>query len=172
MHAPLIRPATADDAAAIAALHVASWRSAYRGALPDAYLDGAIEAERIAHWQRTLAALAPGDTVLLAPGQGFAAAYAREDADALLDNLHVAPALRGAGLGLALLRAVARAQHDAGARAMHLWVFAVNLGARRFYARHGAIETGQRTEMMFGAPVPEIRLAWPDLAPLAAQATR
>ena len=31
----LVRPADVDDAAAIAAVHVAAWRSTYRGLLPD-----------------------------------------------------------------------------------------------------------------------------------------
>jgi len=172
----VIRAATAADAAAIAALHVASWRSAYRGALPDAYLDGPIEAERFSVWTARLAALRPDDAVLVQASadrlRGFAAAFARPDGDALLDNLHIAPSLRGQGLGRRLLTAVAQRMMAGGSRAMHLWVFDVNTGARRFYERHGAVATGQRTEAMFGALVPETRLAWPDLAPLAAQAGR
>ena len=34
-----IRTATPEDARAIAEVHVASWRAAYRGVLPDTYLD-------------------------------------------------------------------------------------------------------------------------------------
>ena len=172
----MIRTATAADATAIALLHAASWRSAYRGALPDAYLDGPIVAERLAVWTRQLATLAAGDTVLVATGaaglEGFAAAFARPDGDALLDNLHVAPPLRGKGLGRQLLIEVARRLLSAGSRAMHLWVFDVNGDGRRFYERHGALATARRSEPMFGAEVAETRLAWPDLAALAAQAAR
>jgi L-amino acid N-acyltransferase YncA len=35
----MIRPATPEDARAIAKVHVASWRHTYRGLLPDEYLD-------------------------------------------------------------------------------------------------------------------------------------
>jgi len=35
----MIRPATPEDARAIAEVHVASWRYAYRGLLPDDVLD-------------------------------------------------------------------------------------------------------------------------------------
>ena len=35
-----VRDATVDDARAIAEVHVASWRWAYRGQLPDDLLDG------------------------------------------------------------------------------------------------------------------------------------
>jgi hypothetical protein len=35
-----IRHAVADDADAIGSVHVPAWPSAYRGVLPDEYLDG------------------------------------------------------------------------------------------------------------------------------------
>ena len=34
----MVRPAVLDDAAAIARVHVASWRTTYRGLLPDDFL--------------------------------------------------------------------------------------------------------------------------------------
>ena len=40
------RPAAAGDAAAIAALHVESWRTAYRGLVPDEFLAGPVERDR------------------------------------------------------------------------------------------------------------------------------
>ena len=44
-----ITAATSADAQAIAALHVMSWRSAYRGILPEDYLGGDVEPERRSH---------------------------------------------------------------------------------------------------------------------------
>jgi hypothetical protein len=41
-----IRPATVGDADAIAALHAASWRSAYRGILSASTLGPSLDAER------------------------------------------------------------------------------------------------------------------------------
>jgi ribosomal protein S18 acetylase RimI-like enzyme len=46
-----LRRAEAADIPRIAALHVASWRAAYRGILSDRFLDGPVEAERLAMWQ-------------------------------------------------------------------------------------------------------------------------
>jgi hypothetical protein len=37
--ATAVRPATPDDADAIASVHVRSWQAAYRGIVPDAMLD-------------------------------------------------------------------------------------------------------------------------------------
>jgi ribosomal protein S18 acetylase RimI-like enzyme len=50
-----IRRALAADIPRIAALHAASWRATYRGMLSDRFLDGPIEAERLAMWQRRCA---------------------------------------------------------------------------------------------------------------------
>jgi len=51
----MLRQATDADAAAIAWLHVASWQIAYRGLLPDAFLDGLNQADQISVWQARLA---------------------------------------------------------------------------------------------------------------------
>jgi hypothetical protein len=45
----LIRRAEPRDAAGIAHVHVASWRTTYRGIVPDSYLDALDEPERAEH---------------------------------------------------------------------------------------------------------------------------
>ena len=57
MSEPVVRPATLADATEIAVIHVRSWQAAYRGLMPQDYLDGLDPAARAAHWQRNLAAL-------------------------------------------------------------------------------------------------------------------
>ena len=68
-----IRAASAADADAIAALHVASWRSAYRGIFNDSTLGPALDEERRRHWRARLATMTAADTVLIADGRGFIA---------------------------------------------------------------------------------------------------
>lgn len=143
--AVILRPMRADDIEIVTALHVESWRTAYRGIFTDAYLDTEAEAERRAHWTRRLASPPPRQAGVVAEQAGEAVGFLYLIADAdpargtLLDNLHVASAARGAGLGRCLL---ARAAQEIAARAwpagLHLWVFDANTGARRFYERHGA----------------------------------
>jgi hypothetical protein len=48
------RSGTAADDESIAELHTASWRGAYRGILPDAFLDGEIAEERRGFWKARL----------------------------------------------------------------------------------------------------------------------
>jgi hypothetical protein len=73
-----IRTATEDDAAAIAEVHVASWRGAYRGVVPDQVLDGAdLLGGRRRMWQRLLGDAAPaGHAAWVAEADGQVVAFA------------------------------------------------------------------------------------------------
>ncbi len=49
-----IRPAREEDAANIARVHVRSWQTAYRGILPDSYLDALEPSSREERWREVL----------------------------------------------------------------------------------------------------------------------
>ena len=64
----MIRPATLDDAARLAEIHIASWQAAYGGVLPAEFLDG-LSAEldtRTEQWQDWLSIDSPQRAVLVA----------------------------------------------------------------------------------------------------------
>lgn len=175
--APTIRAAGADDADRIAALHVASWRATYRGMLADAYLDGPIEAERRAFWTERLRHPRPDLLTLVAeptpvaPLVGFVCVLRRHDArwGTLIDNLHVDPARKGAGLGRRLMATLAsQLVADGEAGPVHLFVLRANHAAAAFYARLGGEEVEQliKTEPD-GSPLAVSRIAWPSAAALA-----
>src|SRR5262245_6784041 len=94
------RSAAAADAAAVAALHTASWRSAYRGILSEAFLDGDITANRLSLWQARLALNGDSTKMFVKLAEedgtpiGFVCAILDEDPTwgAMIDNLHVLPA--------------------------------------------------------------------------------
>jgi GNAT superfamily N-acetyltransferase len=161
---------TAIDVDALARLHVDSWRSAYRGMLPDAFLDGPVEANRYQLWQERAGLPAHERPVIITAHRdgvlaGFACVFPHADAEwgALLDNLHVSPVLRGHGIGQTLFERVRRVPHSAGTRAsLHLWVLEANAPARRFYERlDGVAVDNAVTEIAPGITVAEIRYAWP-----------
>lgn len=164
-----ILPAQPADAVAIATLHVESWRSAYRGLLPDAFLDGSVVEDRMNLWRERLNGAAEDrQLVLKAISRGALAGFVcvrLDDAPAhgpRLDNLHVKPELKGTGIGSLLFRA---ARDWVGQRVpgqpMHLWVIEGNVPARRFYDRHGGVVAEQRTlEVVPGILVPELRYVW------------
>jgi GNAT superfamily N-acetyltransferase len=76
-----VRRATLEDADAIGSVHVASWRAAYRGLMPDEFLDALSVEERAESWRRGFvqAAATPPDrsavlvTVVDGEAVGFAA---------------------------------------------------------------------------------------------------
>ena len=140
------RNLTAEDADAVAALMTATWRSAYRGILPDAYLDERLADEKLAHWRRKLAALEPDDIVLGLEGEdgleGFIAVW--PDATLIdggfIDNLHARTDRWRRGIGRALMAGAAERMLAAGRRQAWLTVYPQNLRAVRFYESMG----GQR----------------------------
>lgn len=161
-----IRPAIVDDRAAIAAIHVESWRDAYRGLLSDAYLAAPVAADLSAKWRD--ARFDDRDVHLIAETPegpaGFVAVLRQPGAPAYVDNLHARPALRGRGIGAALMRAAAEELIARGDRAAWLWVFRANAGAIRFYERLGARRDREEDREFFGQPAPSLRMVWDDLA--------
>lgn len=169
-----IRPATADDAPAIAALHAESWRRHYRGSYPDSYLDGPVVDDRLAVWSARLADTGvPTITLVIddpgAPGEllGFAHVILDDDArfGALVDNLHVRHDRKGGGLGTALLaRAAAEVSELRPGSGLFLWVLEDNLAAQAFYRARGAVFDGSRVTSPPGgdAYLVALRCVWPD----------
>jgi GNAT superfamily N-acetyltransferase len=151
----MFRTALPSDSAQVAELHASSWRSAYRGFLTDAYLDGDIMAERARFWQARLAQPSERQLVLLAEEDevliGFVCVLLDEEPTwgAYLDNLHVRPGRTGQGLGAQLFVQAARWVARTEPRwPMHLLVFEGNTRARRFYERLGGEEVERATKRL------------------------
>lgn len=181
MERTAFRPATAGDAAAVAALHADSWRRHYRGSYPDSYLDGPVVENRLAVWTERLSAPA-GTTVTVVAEQpppagsppagapalvGFAHVVLDEDPlwGALVDNLHVRHDRQGTGIGTLLLsRAAAEVMARRPGSGLFLWVLERNIDAQSFYRARGALfEGAKRTRSPGGGDeLVALRCAWPD----------
>lgn len=180
MSAATLRPMTAADADAVAALHAASWRVAYRGILADHYLDHEVDADRQSVWRERLQGPATTPAFgIVAEGPsgrmiGFAYVLPGHDPvwGTLVDNLHVHPELKGGGIGRKLLQAVVRElgpEHRQ--KPLFLWVLDANEPGKRFYARMGAEFTDQGMSTPFdGTPKPKWRCVWRDPSRLLADA--
>jgi ribosomal protein S18 acetylase RimI-like enzyme len=171
-----IRDAVKQDFPSIARLHAASWKVAYRGILPDAFLDGDLENDREQRWAGIAERMAPSDHLLIAlsgsspagfiSGWTTAATGCDPDFDLHIDNLHVRPDLRGQKLGLALMRELSRRQPaDRKVRA-YLSVLAGNEPARRFYLRLGGRLSDTQDTKIGGAVIGETRIVWDDFRSL------
>ena len=168
---PTIRPAAAQDAAAVARVHQQSWQETYSGLMPAAFLarmtDEAMRQRREASWRQTIIA---GDDVVFVAEQGgqvvaFASAGPPRDHPgygAELFTLYAVRGVQGQGTGRSLLRATVQAVAERGARNLALWVLDVN-PTRGWYARQGAREAGEKVEVIAGGELREVRMVWDEL---------
>jgi ribosomal protein S18 acetylase RimI-like enzyme len=141
---PLIRPATARDAARIAEVHVRSWQAAYRGLMPAEYLASLDPADRLPRWQRMLADNEPAEPEVLVADRGdgicgFSSFGSTRDEDqnpvevGEVRAIYLAPEAMGAGVGRQLMAASIGHLTRAGYKLVTLWVLDTNTRARRFY---------------------------------------
>jgi RimJ/RimL family protein N-acetyltransferase len=159
-----VRDAQPEDALVCASIHVASWRAAYRGMLPDEYLDTLSPADRLPAWEQMLKDSPPRThTMVVADDSGAVCGFARirpteAEPVAELAGIYVDPSSWGQGLGRKLLDAfVDRAKRDSYQEAV-LWVHPLNERARRFYEMAGWFDDGvERQETVWGLEVPERR---------------
>jgi len=141
-----VRDAIVDDADAIAYVHVRTWQTAYRGIVPDAYLDRLNERARSKVWSEMLEE--GHDALVGVRGErvvGFADWGPSRDGDgagaAELYAIYVLASEWGTGIGPVLLAAAVDAMRPSAGEAT-LWVLADNARARRFYEREGWFADG------------------------------
>lgn len=169
METAVIRPARVEDARQIAGVHVLSWQGAYRGLLPQAYLDGLDPAQRVDRWERSLTeATGYRDGVLVAEAAGTLLGFAGyspsrdDDVDpgrvGEIKSIYLLPSAWGKGIGRRLMGAALGHLAEARFGLATLWVLDSNVRARRFYEAGGWSADGARkTDESRGFPVTEVR---------------
>jgi GNAT superfamily N-acetyltransferase len=161
----VIRRATPDDAMAMAVMHVRAWQVAYRGIVPDPFLDTMDVAARAARY--TLDRTGPGDpkTWIAVDGDrvlgGLSVSRSRDEDEPDLGevrSLYVHPDVWGTGVGRSLMVQGERLLVEDGFVEALLWVLEANPRARRFYEIGGWRPDGARkTFDIAGREIPEIR---------------
>jgi GNAT superfamily N-acetyltransferase len=161
----VLRLAEPGDALAVARVHVRSWQVAYRGLLPDEYLDQLRAEDRAERYDfATRDPLKPRTIVALDEGQicGFATTAPSRDPE-LKDHgelcaLYAHPEYWGRGIGVALVAAAREHLLGAGFLEAMLWVLAGNKRAECFYRTDLWMPDGQRrTDTVWGVTVDELR---------------
>src|SRR5471030_3156508 len=163
----VLRPATSADAPLIARMHALSWASAYRGILPDDFLDREMSAERETHWSTRFEELAAGaGEVVIAMHDdqpiGFVCLVSPdENGSVLVDNLHALPGAKGSGLGTAMLGFAEHWASDRAATSLHLFVLEPNVAAIGFYESRGWKLAGREDDTMGGIDIIALRYVLP-----------
>jgi ribosomal protein S18 acetylase RimI-like enzyme len=174
-----VREAMAADAPGVAAVQVATWRSAYRDIVPAPYL-AALSVERRAGVfaaMRRDPVTGHGLFVAVAPAGSEVVGFAscgpdREGPSPVageLSAIYVLPAWQRQGVGRRLVAAVARRLVGAGRTSMRVWVLTANEPGRLFYERLGGRVLATRWIEVGGAPLEETAYGWSDLAPMCGE---
>ena len=159
-----IREATPGDALAVARVHLAAWRAAYRGIIPDSYLDGLDEEERASRY--TFDRNGPDDPltwIALEGGRvrGFVTlgpARDGEQGQGEVFALYVSPLSWRSGVGTVLLTHAERHLVTRGFDEALLWVLRDNVRGRLFYeARGWQCDANELTAPFDGHDVIEVR---------------
>lgn len=163
----LIRPAEERDAAGIAHVHIASWRTTYAGIVPDEFLVALNEDERAQQWKEWLTREIE---VYVAEVDGKIAGFIgggplREPIqayDAELYAIYLLQPSQRHSIGGALLGKLAAALSGKGFKSMIAWVLENN-PSREFYAKTGAQLVTSKEIEIGGAALIEVAYGWPDL---------
>jgi GNAT superfamily N-acetyltransferase len=172
-----VREARQEDAAAIARVHVDSWRTSYRGIVPEGFLSGLSYEDFEGRWQGRLrdvgdprwayrvAELPSGRIVGFASG-GPRQESAYADYGGELYTLYLLREHQGAGMGRRLFSSVARGLAEGGITSLLAWVLARN-PSRRFYEAVGGKLLGSQEIEIGGARLEEVAYGWPDIESVA-----
>lgn len=152
------RLAHPSDARAIAEVHVRSWQSAYRGIVPDTYLDALSVERRAMAFGEALSRGSPEMWVAESHADivGWIAFGSSRDADATqsvgeVEAIYVSPSHWSAGAGSALWSVARPRLVERGFTSVTLWVLEDNHRAIRFYSRAGfAPDVAARKRLSIG----------------------
>lgn len=153
-----VRRAGAEDADAIARVHVRTWQAAYRDVFPPEQLAAIVVEPRALAWQALLAGRVTA--FVDEDGAGFASVGPSRDEDGAgeLYAIYVLPERWGSGLARELLAAAEAELRAQGFVEATLWVLADNPRARGFYESCGwRLDGAAKTDVHLGVEVAELR---------------
>lgn len=154
----IIRQAKLDDATGIAKVHVDSWRTTYKGIIPDDFLKNLTYEQRTELWRSNI--LKEENYVIVAEnnnGQivGFADAWKREtnivDNSGDLTSIYLLEEYQGKGIGKKLLRELFEHFKQLGYTKVFVEVLEENK-TRYFYEYYGA-KLVEKVQIKFGGKV-------------------
>ncbi len=168
-----IREACSRDAAAIARIHVDTWRTTYAGIVPDDFLAGLSYVKREQAWNETLSIGLPAAGILVAEAAwgeiiGFVAYGVPEREGAPVSHgeiaaIYVLEEQQRLGIGRRLFWEAVQRLSPYGINSMLLWVLEDNLPACRFYKSLGGEYLDRDTITIGGKELEMVSYGWRDV---------
>ena len=168
-----VREAELKDCPGIARVQVDSYRTAYAGLMPEAYLAQFSYEEQEQDWVGLLEA-GSADILLVAESEegeivGYTLARAEAEIypgyDAEIIALHVRKSVQRQGVGRALLREAVEKLSARGCQSVMLWTLKGN-PVRRWYEKLGGKYLGEKTWPLDDFEVHEAAYGWEDISGL------
>jgi ribosomal protein S18 acetylase RimI-like enzyme len=165
----MIRDATLNDAAAIARVHVSSWRSTYRGMLPDDFLASLSETGYAERWKRVIAErtskvyVAEEGTEVVGFASGGRERAGETGYEGELYAIYVLDSAQRRGFGRELVRATVAGLRELGLGDMIIWVLRDNQPARAFYEGLGGVYVRAQPITIGLTTLEEVSYGWPRL---------
>jgi ribosomal protein S18 acetylase RimI-like enzyme len=163
----IIRVAEVCDSDKLARVHVATWQAAYRGLVPDSFLENFTIEKRTAAFKVALETHSE-ETYLLEEGDlPIAILTVGPSRDEDLDvhrvgelwGIYIMPAWWRQGVGRRLVREAEQLLMSRGYEKVVLWVLEGNTSARRFYGAMGYYPDGVTKIVNLGVPLQAVRYA-------------
>jgi len=156
----IIRKALPEDAYELTVCHISCFRSAYRGIVPDEFLENMLaeKEQRVERYKKSL--IDPGDC------EYYCVIYAEKIVGFLIIHkkdgeiwaIYLIEEFRNKGYGKAMLAFALNELNHIGHKEIFLWVFEENTGARRFYEKHNLNFNGTKREVnSYGRPLIQLR---------------
>ncbi|WP_458464385.1 N-acetyltransferase family protein [Paenibacillus sp.] len=166
-----IRPAREGDAQGIAYVHTESWKTTYRGILPDDFLDHLTTESRLSQWEKTIRS-GEKDQILVVAEQidgnivGFACGGKEREGklpyDGELYAIYLLKEVQQRGIGQQLARYVVRKLHSLNMRSLMIWALERN-PACRFYEKMGGTPVQTQQIQIGGQELVEVAYGWEDI---------
>jgi GNAT superfamily N-acetyltransferase len=163
-----IRVATVADVAAIARVHVDSWRTTYKGIVPEGFLANLAYEHREPLWRDALSKSASRSVVYVAEDLdghiiGFAAGGPERSGDTVytgeLYAIYLLDGWQRQGIGRQLTVTLVRQLVQAGFASLLIWVLAEN-PSRRFYEALGGQQVREQPVTIGGVQLIEVAYGW------------
>jgi ribosomal protein S18 acetylase RimI-like enzyme len=181
-----IRRARPTDASAIGAVHVATWRTAYAGVLPEGYLKNMSALRQALGYEQAISERRNGHAVFVAVATGEDAPLGAEEAGTVVgfvsggktrrdgtlgtgevETLYLLDDYRDRGVGRRLMRAMAAHLAAVGCRSVMLWVLRDN-PTRWFYQRLGGKQAAREVIRFAGQMMEQLAFVWDPIDTLLA----
>jgi GNAT superfamily N-acetyltransferase len=165
-----IRKAIVADAAAIARVHVDSWKTAYRGIIPDSHLASLSYDQRENGWKDTIenersfvfVAEVERPEQIVGFVNGGQERSKNSEYTGELGAIYLLEVYRRQGIGQRLVVTLAKKLIDSGHDSMLVWVLAKN-PYRKFYEKLGGKYLRSKQVEIGGTSYEEIAYGWKDL---------